>query len=193
MVRLIVQDRTLLAGKYIVRPGQPVFAHPFYLGWYPNRLDMGYDGTFKGQIFAPFKGRIVYAGGTNGWNGSQMVVIEAHRSTHPAITSWIPTARLYFTEGCAPLLRTGTHFRAGQPIAKAVNSPYGDSYGHGALGAIEWGVAAIAPDGQQPNTQAKILGAGSPNARRMVLGFNAGCIKYLHMAGATSTNNAGGA
>ena len=35
--------------------------NPFPGGWTPGRLDMGYDGTFKGQIVAPFSGTITYA------------------------------------------------------------------------------------------------------------------------------------
>ena len=34
--------------------------NPFPGGWQPSRLDMGYDGTFKNQIVAPFAGNITF-------------------------------------------------------------------------------------------------------------------------------------
>lgn len=178
------------AGNFVIVRGHPLYCHPFHDGWIPNRADMGFDGTFRKHIYAPFKGRVIYAGPFNGWNGSQGIVIEARRSDNRNLRSWIPTARLYFTEGCAPVLRTGDHFRAGQKIARAVNSPYGNSYGHGALGAIEFGVAALSPEGVQPNTYASALGQGW-TARQMVLKFCRGCEDYLKIKGPTTTVDAG--
>jgi hypothetical protein len=180
-------------GKYIIKRGRPVYAHPFHDGWHPNRLDMGADGTFRRHIYAPFKGRVIYAGDFSGWNGSKGIIIEARRSNNRYLRAGVPTARLYFTEGVEPVLRTGQHFRAGQKIARAANSPYGDSYGYGALGAIEWGVSARGPEGLQANAYASELGLGSAAARHMVLDFRDWFVSELHISPPTETSNAGSA
>jgi beta-N-acetylhexosaminidase len=149
------------------------FINPFPGGWIPNRLDMGYDGTFKGQIVAPFNGIIQFAGMTQGWNGSLMVVIKA--DTNPGL----PTASLYFTEGVKPIVTSGQKVTAGTPIADPYPSPYGDAYATtpDGSGQIEWGVAdSNAPQGSMPNTQAVIIGfpgtcSPSTASRAMVLAF----------------------
>ena len=167
--------------------------HPFPRGWIPNRLDMGYDGTFKEIMVAPFAGQIVYSGLFNGWNGSHGVIIRAAEDVAD-VEWWCPTRCIYVVEGVVGVVRSGQHVHGGQTIAHAALSPYGDSYGHGALGAIEFGVAedpGPGVTGYQTNAEAIRLGVGTTAARNMVLKFNEGCVKALGMKGATSKSNAG--
>lgn len=164
-----------------------IHKHPFPGGWFPNRLDMGYDGTFLGDIASPFDGHVIYAGVFNGWNGSHGIIIKAAHH----IGEGVPTNCLYFTEGVRPLVTSGKRIRAGEFIAAAADSPYGNSYGHGALGAIEWGVADDGPTGQQTNAYAINLGVGSAAARDMVLRFAQWAHNALGVALPSSTDHAG--
>lgn len=169
---------------------------PFPGGWTPNRLDMGYDGTFHGQIVAPFDGTIQYAGGTNGWNGSYMVVIKASSNVG------LPNSQsLYFTEGVKPLVKNGATVTAGTPIADAYPSPYGNVYHttSNGLGQIEWGVAdGGAPTGQQPNAEAVVLGfkgkcLPSAASKTMVLAFYNWAQTSANVPGKTTTQQCAGA
>lgn len=165
--------------------GPVKLVNPFPGGWVPNRLDMGYDGTFKGQIVAPFTGTVTYAGLFNGWNGSLGVIIKADADVG------LPTRSLFFTEGVKPVVTSGQHVTAGTPIANAYPSPYGNSYGQGANGAIEWGVSQDGPIGQQVDTYAIKLGTGTSAARQMVLNFATWAEQKLGLPPPSSTSNAG--
>lgn len=122
--------------------------NPFPDGWVPNRLDMGYDGTFKNKIVAPCSGTIIWAGAFQGWNGSYGVELKLDQKQ-----SLLPSSTLYFTEGVKPSVQTGQHVNAGDEIASAYPSPYGDAYGQGSsVGGIEWGEAQDGPVGAQTNT-----------------------------------------
>jgi beta-N-acetylhexosaminidase len=170
--------------------------NPFPTNWIPNRLDMGYDGTFKGQIVAPFDGTIQYAGGTNGWNGSYMVVIKANSNVG------LPNSQsLYFTEGVKPIVKSGDKVKAGTPIADAYPSPYGDAYATtpDGSGQIEWGVAdGGAQQGVQPNTEAVILGfpgtcVPSAVSKTMVLAFYKWAQTVAKIPGNATTQQCAGA
>lgn len=115
--------------------GSGNYANPFPGGWTPNRLDMGYDGTFKGQIHAPFAGKIVYAAtGVATWGG--YLELQA-----PHQLPGLPSATLYFAEGISPLVKTGDSVTENEPIAQAVpNSLY-----NGIVGNIEFGVSDDGP------------------------------------------------
>lgn len=169
---------------------------PFPGGWIPNRLDMGYDGTFKGQIVSPYAGTVQYAGGTNGWNGSLMVVVNASSNVG------LPNSQsLYFTEGVKPIVASGTAVKAGTPIADAYPSPYGNKYKTtpNGSGQIEWGVAdGGATQGQQPNTEAEILGVNgrcSPTAaaKAMDLAFYKWAQTSANVPGNATTQQCAGA
>lgn len=163
------------------------FTNPFPGGWIPNRLDMGYDGTFKGKIVAPFDGVVTYAGPFTGWNGSSGVIIKADHDVG------LPTRSLFFTEGVAPITSLqGKHVTAGTPIANAAPSPYGDAYGVGSSnGSIEWGVAEDGNVGQFVDTEAVALGNCSNAARSMVLAFSQWAQDKLGVAPPASTDHAG--
>jgi beta-N-acetylhexosaminidase len=143
--------------------------NPFPDGWAPNRLDMGYDGTFTNKIVSPMNGTVQFAGPTTGWQGSLMVVIKA-----PCNVGLPNSQSLYFTEGVKPTVKTGQAVKAGDTIATAVSNPYNNIVGN-----IEWGVAdGSAKQGVQPNTEALILGingncAPSAAAKNMMLAFYA--------------------
>lgn len=169
------------------------FTNPFPGGWTPNRLDQGYDGTFKGQIVAPFDGTVTYAGPFNGWNGSSGVIFKAD----PGTTLPFPTHSLYFTEGVAPITSLqGKHVTAGTPIANATASPYG-AYTSTSVGAIEWGVAQDGAIGKQTDPEAQALGeSGCPTnpptaTKAMVLQFSQWAQKVLQVAAPSETGNAG--
>lgn len=161
------------------------FTNPFPGGWVPNRLDMGYDGTFKGKIVAPFNGTVTYASSSfSNWGG----YIEIKADDKPA---GLPTATLYFAEGVAPIAgQQGKHVAAGTPIATAAASPYGNSYGQGAVGAIEWGLAQEGTQGSPTNTY--VYGqCGSSAARQTVLNFSQWAQDKLGLKPPSETSNAG--
>jgi hypothetical protein len=159
------------------------FTNPFPGGWEPNRLDMGYDGTFKGQIVAPFAGTITYSGIFTGWRGSYGIILRS------APDVGLPTHSLYFTEGIKPLVQSGQTVQAGTPIASPVSNPY-----NGVVGNIEWGVNQDGPVDKQVDTQALALGnscaSGSPS-QQMVLDFAKWFEQKLHVAPPSSTDHAG--
>lgn len=170
--------------------------NPFPGGWTPNRLDMGYDGTFKGQIVSPFDGTVQYAGGTNGWSGSLMVVVKASSNVG------LPNSQsLYFTEGVKPIVSSGAQVKAGTPIANTYPSPYGDAYmtTPDGSGQIEWGVAdSGAAQGVQPNTEAVVLGINgkcSPTqaSKTMDLAFYKWAQTIAHVPGNATNQNCAGA
>ncbi len=161
------------------------FTNPFPDGWVPNRLDMGYDGTFKGHIVAPFDGTITYAGPFNGWNGSLGLIIKADKDVG------LPTRSLFFTEGVKPTVGSGIHVTAGTPIADPVPSPYGDAYGQGSTGGIEWGVSQDGPSGSQVDTYAIALGNCSDRAKSMVLEFAKWAEEKLGVDKPSATDHAG--
>jgi hypothetical protein len=162
-----------------------VYANPFPGGWQPSRLDMGYDGTFKGQIHAPFAGKIVYAGtGVATWGG----YLELQASQQ---LPGLPSKTLYFAEGISPLVKTGDSVTVNEPIAQAVpNSVY-----NGIVGNIEFGVSDDGPGyvdtyclgtlkcGPCPDT------ANGSNA--MVLNFAKWVEANLHVAPPATTDDAG--
>ena len=180
------------------------YTNPFPGGWVPNRLDMGYDGTFKGQIVAPFSGTVTYAGAFNGWcsppgssNCSDGVIIKADKDFG------MPTKCLYFTEGVSPITSLeGKHVNVGTPIANATASPYGAYRGQSSsVGAIEWGVASDCPLHTFVNTEAVTLGAGNckdsggpgptPQSRKMVLNFSQWAQSALGLPPPSLTTDAG--
>jgi hypothetical protein len=162
------------------------FANPFPGGWIPNRLDLGYDGTFRHWIAAPFSGTITYAAQSfSNWGG--YVEIRAdHR------IKGLPTRTLYFAEGVSPLFAAGTHVSAGTPIAKPAPSPYGDAYnttGAG-QGQIEWGMAAPGPTGAPTNPLAE---TGIADPARAVKSFAIWVVEHLGVAPPATTDHAGSA
>jgi hypothetical protein len=159
--------------------------NPFPNGWVPNRLDMGYDGTFSGQIVAPCSGTITYASSSfSNWGG--WIELKLDRPV-----SNLPTSTLYFAEGVAPKVSSGRHVNAGDPIASPALSPYGNAYGTTPNGAgqIEWGVAQDGPTGSPTNTY--VYGeCGSSAATQSVFAF----VKWaesLGVAEPATTSNAG--
>lgn len=137
--------------------------NPFPGGWTPGRLDMGYDGTFKNQIVAPFSGTITYASTSfSNWGG----YIELKADQQPA---GLPTSTLYFAEGVKPAagITAGKHVNAGDPIADA----YTNGAQGGIPGLIEWGVAQDGSVGTPTNTY--VYGqCGSSAAKSTVLSFS---------------------
>jgi hypothetical protein len=161
------------------------FTNPFPGGWIPNRLDMGYDGTFKGQIVAPFSGNITYTSNSfSNWGGW----LEIKADSKP---SGLPTSTLYFAEGIKPIVKSG-HVNAGEAIATGAPSPYGDAYATNpsGIGEIEWGVALNGPNGSPTN--AYVYGkCGSAGARASVLSFSRWAQQTLKVAPPSQTSNAG--
>jgi murein DD-endopeptidase MepM/ murein hydrolase activator NlpD len=156
------------------------FVNPFPVGWQPNRLDMGYDGTFKRKIGAPFDGRIHFAGVLKGnWRGSRGVIIKANQG----IGNGVPTDTLYFAEGITPTVKAGDRVKAGQTIATPSVNPY-----NGVIGNIEFGVCAQGPVGEQTDPYAE---TGISNRREMVLRFADWAHRVLGVAKPSSTSDAG--
>lgn len=162
----------------------PGFANPFRGGWIPNRLDMGYDGTFAHLLAAPFSGTITFAARSfSNWGGYVQL-----RADHPI--KGLPTRTFYFAEGLSPLFRAGTHVHAGTPIAVAAPSPWGDAYnttGRG-QGQIEWGLAESGPTGAPTDPLAE---TGIQNPARMVKAFAIWAVEHLGVAPPASTDHAG--
>lgn len=162
---------------------------PFPGGWIPNRLDMGFDGTFSGHIVAPFDGIVTYTTDFNAsWRGG-IVQIKADKKPRGM---WTDT--LYFAEGLRPLVGSGVRVKMGEPIAEEAPSGWGNPYGTTAdgRGQIEWGLAAHGVVGAYVNTYAIELGLGSWSAKVMVLAF-AAWAKSLGLRGPTSIFSAGNA
>lgn len=157
--------------------------NPFPDGWIPNRLDMGYDGTFKNKIVAPFSGTITYASDSfSNWGG----YIEIKADQKP---SGLPTSTLYFAEGVKPTVHSG-HVNAGDQIASSAPSPFGDPYGTGSSGSIEWGLAQEGSVGSPTNTY--VYGkCGSSAAKSAVLGFSQWAQQNLGLPPPSQTSNAG--
>jgi hypothetical protein len=153
------------------------FTNPFPGGWQPNRLDMGYDGTFTGQIVAPFSGTITYADTSfSNWGG--YIELKADTSI-----SDLSTSILYFAEGIKPIVWSG-HVDAGTPIADAVPSPW-----NGISGNMEWGVAK---DGPPWPTDTYVFGqCGSKAAKDSVLAFSQWAQQTLKLPPPSETGNAG--
>ena len=163
--------------------------NPFPGGWTPGRLDMGYDGTFKGQVVAPFSGTITYAAKIfSNWGG----YIELKADQKP---SGLPTSTLYFAEQLKPAKgivanpSKPIHVNAGDPIADVAtpNLQCKDN-----PGCIEWGVAQDGLVGQPSDTYTKVPGNGSSAARQSVLDF----VKWVGQISSklvppSSTGNAG--
>lgn len=151
--------------------------NPFPGGWEPSRLDMGYDGTFQGQIVAPFAGTITYAANSfSNWGG----YIEIKADQKPAA---LPYATLYFAEGASPIVSAGEHVNAGQPFANPMVNHF-----NGITGNIEWGVAVDGAVGTPTDPYAE---AGASNPKQMVLDFTTWAEQVLHVAPPSSTDNAG--
>lgn len=165
------------------------FANPFPGGWIPNRLDMGWDGTFQGShIVAPFDGQVTFAsyiGGASPWGG--FIVIKSNNRV-----LGLPTRSLYFAEGLDAIVPGGAHVKAGQPIARAAKSPYGDPYATHSEGQIEWGVAEDRAVGAYSRPYAQVLGLGTAKAARMVKDFVGWSHQTLGVPGnPTNSSNAG--
>ena len=159
------------------------FTSPFPGGWTPNRLDMGYDGTFKGQIVAPFSGTITYAANSfSNWGG----YMEIKADQQP---QGLPTSTLYFAEGLKPIVTSG-HVTAGTPIADPAPSPYGDAYGttSDGSGQIEWGVAVDGSAGTPTNPLAE---SGASNPSQMVLDFATWAEQTFSLPPPSQTSHAG--
>jgi hypothetical protein len=156
---------------------------PFPLGWVPNRLDMGYDGTFTGAIVAPFSGTITYAARSfSNWGG--YIELKADHAI-PGLES----DTLYFAEGLAPAAKTGQHVTAGQVIAVAAPSPYGDAYAttSGGAGQIEWGPASPGVVGTPTNP----LAESTSRPANIVINFALWVIKNLGLTPPSQTSHAG--
>ena len=145
---------------------------------------MGYDGTFKGQIVAPFAGTISFATPyVATWGG----YIELKADQQPA---GLPTSTLYFAEGVGPLVHTGDRVKEGQKIAQAIpNFVY-----NGIVGNIEFGVSQNGPG--YVDTYCIELGCGrcpasTTASRAMVLNFAKWVETNLHVAPPATTDDAG--
>lgn len=149
--------------------------NPFPDGWIPNRLDMGYDGTFKNRIVAPFAGTITYAADSfSNWGGYLEI-----KSDQPL--QGLPTSTFYFAEGVKPTVHSGQHVNAGDQIASPAPSPFGDPYGNGSSGSIEWGLAQAGAVGSPTNTY--VYGqCGSAAASKAVLDFAQWVVQNLGVA-----------
>lgn len=160
--------------------------NPFPDGWIPNRLDMGYDGTFKNKIVAPFSGTITYASTSfSNWGGW----IELKADNQPA---GLPSSTLYFAEGVKPTVTNGQHVNAGDQIAVPAPSPYGNAYGTNADGSgeIEWGLAQDGSVGTPTNTY--VYGqCGSSSATSTVMAFSQWAQQNLGLSPPSQTSNAG--
>jgi hypothetical protein len=135
---------------------------------------MGYDGTFSGQIVAPFSGTITYASNSfSNWGGYMELKADSPISGQP-------TSTLYFAEGLSPIVQSG-HVNAGQPIANpAVN------HFNGTNGNIEWGIAKDGPGPTDPYAE-----GGAPDPKAMVLAFSQWAQQTLQVAPPSQTSNAG--
>ncbi len=152
--------------------------NPFPGGWAPSRLDMGYDGTFSGQVAAPCAGTITYASDSfSNWGGWIEIKLDQKPST-------LATSTIYFAEGISPIVRSG-HVNAGDPIGNAVPN----RNWNGIVGNIEWGVAQDGSVGTPTNTY--VYGqCGSAGAAASVFAF-VQWAESLGVAAPTSTDNAG--
>ena len=177
-------DEVLLRAQLIGSHTQGGLTNPFPLGWVPNRLDMGYDGTFTGAIVAPFPGTITYAAKSfSNWGG----YLEL-KADHPI--PGLPSDTLYFAEGLAPAVKAGEHVTAGQLIALPAPSPYGDAYNTtvGGAGQIEWGLASPGLLGSPTNPLAE---SGVSRPANVVIAFAIWVVKNLGLAPPSQTSNAG--
>jgi hypothetical protein len=118
--------------------------------WVPNRIDAGVDGTLPGPYFAPGDSTILVANAHDaGWRGGGYI---AGQLVHGPYSGKV----WYVSEGITPVVAVGQSVKAGAPVGRPAQSPYGNSYGHGALGAIETGWAvptqAALPLGFQGNS-----------------------------------------
>lgn len=155
------------------------FANPFPHGWVPNRLDMGYDGTFTGTIVAPFPGIITFAANSwSNWGG----YLEL-RADGPI--PGLPSRTLFFAEGLGVTTSAGQRVDAGQVIAVA------DTMGAqaGVAGNIEFGMAQDGPVGRPSDTLSKVVA----DPRGMVLSFSQWVQQNLGLAPPSSTDHAGAA
>jgi Transglycosylase SLT domain len=177
-------DEVLARAQLIREHVQGGLINPFPLGWVPNRLDMGYDGTFTGAILAPFAGTITYAARSfSNWGG--YVELKADKPI-----PGLPSDTLYFAEGLAPSVKTGEHVGAGQLIAVPAHSPYGDAYNTttGGAGQIEWGLASPGLVGSPTNP---LVETGISHPAAVVIGFAIWVVKNLDLAPPSQVSNAG--
>lgn len=177
-------DEVLARAALISAHAQGGLINPFPLGWVPNRLDMGYDGTFTGAILAPFSGTITYAARSfSNWGG--YLELKADKPI-----PGLPSDTLYFAEGLAPSVKTGEHVGAGQLIAVPAQSPYGDAYNttSGGAGQIEWGVASPGLVGTPTNP---LVESGVSHPANVVIGFAIWVVKNLDLAPPSQIDHAG--
>ena len=167
------------AGRYM--HGRTVdggrFANPIPGGWQPERLDMGYDGTFTSLLDSPVSGTVTYASRSfSNWGG----YIEIQAST---AISGLASSTFYFAEGLDPTVQAGQQVTAGQPIAIASPSPW-----NGISGNIEWGLAAPGAVGAPTNPVAE---SGASDPAQMVTNFAIWAVNTLGIAPPASTDHAG--
>ena len=177
-------DEVLARAQLIREHVQGGLINPFPLGWVPNRLDMGYDGTFTGAILAPFAGTITYAARSfSNWGG--YVELKADKPI-----PGLPSDTLYFAEGLAPSVKAGEHVGAGQLIAVPAHSPYGDAYNTtaGGAGQIEWGLASPGLVGTPTNP---LVESGISRPAAVVIAFAIWVVKNLDLAPPSQISNAG--
>ena len=153
--------------------------NPFPKGWKSERLDMGWDGTFKKRIVAPCAGKIIYASDSfSNWGG--YIELKLHKQP-----SQLATSTLYFAEGLHPTVQAGQHVKAGQTIAVPAKNHF-----NGTNGNIEWGLAQDGSVGGPTNTH--VYGrCGSGGARQSVINFVKWARQNFHLKTPSSTDNAG--
>lgn len=165
------------SGGSTTSSGAPISSggNPFPGGWQPSRLDMGYDGTFKGQIASPVDGVVTYMNPhDSGWEGGGYVAIKSNGPLGN-----LPSRTLYFAEGIVPTVKQGQKVKQGQQIASPIPNPY-----NGITGNIEWGLADDTVP-QQP------LAHVISNPSHMVLEFSHWVQTALGVAPPATTDHAG--
>jgi hypothetical protein len=103
--------------------------------WSPSRIDMGVDGTLAGSYVAPADSIIIDAETSDpGWAGGGYI-------SGRIVSGPLKGKIWYVAEGIAPVVHPGAKVGAGTTVGRPAVSPYGNSYGKGAVGAIETGWA----------------------------------------------------
>lgn len=101
-----------------------VYVNPIPSGVAPNRLDQGADFTGNGQVRALGDGVVIETQG-GGWPGGPFM---SYRLTNGPAAGKV----VYIAEEITPLVRTGEHVSAGQPVARMhgfIETGWADSTG----------------------------------------------------------------